>query len=377
VIGGLWAIVQPLFTMIIFSFFFGKLAGISGGGVPYPIFSYAGLLLWTYFTGALTAASGSMVASTSLITKVYFPRIIIPIAATITGILDYLVASTVLIALMLYFEITPTANILLVPITVILTWMLAMGMGFWLSAINVKYRDIGYVLPFFIQLMLFVTPVIYPSSIAPNFKLLLSLNPMTGIIDAHRAMILGGLPINWGSLGLSANPCFSHPIYSFSIFQKCRKILCRHYFRKNMSDIAIKVENISKKYEIGENKKYPTLRDKLVELPTRLFKGPKKTKEFWALKDVSFEVKKGEVVGIIGRNGAGKSTMLKILARITEPTSGKITMYGRVASMLEVGTGFNPELTGRENICLNGAIIGMTRQEIVAKFDDMSNFLGR
>ncbi|MCE7898387.1 ABC transporter ATP-binding protein, partial [Candidatus Microgenomates bacterium CPR3] len=108
-----------------------------------------------------------------------------------------------------------------------------------------------------------------------------------------------------------------------------------------MTDIAIKVENISKKYQIGENKTYPTLRDKLMELPNRLFKGPKKTKEFWALKDVSFEVKKGEVVGIIGRNGAGKSTMLKILARITEPTSGKVSMYGRDASMLEVGTGFN------------------------------------
>lgn len=143
-----------------------------------------------------------------------------------------------------------------------------------------------------------------------------------------------------------------------------------------MSDIAIKVENISKKYQIGENKTYPTLRDKLMELPNRLFKGPKKDKEFWALKDVSFEVKKGEVVGIIGRNGAGKSTMLKILARITEPTSGKITMHGRVASMLEVGTGFNPELTGRENIYLNGAIIGMKKSEITQKFSDIVAFSG-
>jgi len=143
-----------------------------------------------------------------------------------------------------------------------------------------------------------------------------------------------------------------------------------------MSDIAIKVENISKKYQIGENKTYPTLRDKLMELPNRLFKGPKKNKEFWALKDVSFEVKKGEVVGIIGRNGAGKSTMLKILARITEPTSGKITMYGRVASMLEVGTGFNPELTGRENIYLNGSIIGMKKTEIEQRFNDIVAFSG-
>lgn len=143
-----------------------------------------------------------------------------------------------------------------------------------------------------------------------------------------------------------------------------------------MSDIVIKVENISKRYQIGENKNFPTLRDKLMELPNRLFKGPKKSKEFWALKEVSFEVKKGEVVGIIGRNGAGKSTLLKILARITEPTSGRITMYGRVASMLEVGTGFNPELTGRENIYLNGAIIGMTKKEINQKFDDIVEFSG-
>ena len=141
-------------------------------------------------------------------------------------------------------------------------------------------------------------------------------------------------------------------------------------------DVVIKVENISKRYEIGETSSFVTLRDKLIELPSRIFKGPKRTKTFWALKDVSFEVRRGEVVGIIGKNGAGKSTLLKILARITEPTSGRITMHGRVASMLEVGTGFNPELTGRENIYLNGAIIGMARKEIDAKFADIVEFSG-
>lgn len=141
-------------------------------------------------------------------------------------------------------------------------------------------------------------------------------------------------------------------------------------------NIAIKVENLSKKYQIGEREKYITLRDKIMELPTQIFGGKKKKKEFWALKNVSFEIRKGEVVGVIGRNGAGKSTLLKILARITEPTEGKVTMKGRIASMLEVGTGFNPELTGRENIYLNGSILGMSHKEIKAKFDEILAFAG-
>lgn len=140
-------------------------------------------------------------------------------------------------------------------------------------------------------------------------------------------------------------------------------------------DIAIKVENISKKYIIGEKNSYITLRDHIMSLPKKLF-SRHKPKEFWALRNISFEVKKGEILGIIGRNGAGKSTLLKILSRITEPTTGLITMKGRVASLLEVGTGFNPELTGRENIYLNGAIIGMKRKEIRQKFEHIVEFSG-
>ena len=202
VIGGLWAIVQPFSTMVVFSFFFGYIAHISSGGVPYPIFSYAGLVLWTYFTGALGTAAGSMVGSAGLITKVYFPRIIVPIAATLVGLVDYCVALIVMAGLMLYFHVMPSAAILLLPLVVAMAWMLAAGIGFWLSAINVKYRDVGYVVPFFIQMLLFITPIIYPVSIAPNFKWLLLLNPMTGIIEAHRALLLGqAIPVT--ELGIS------------------------------------------------------------------------------------------------------------------------------------------------------------------------------
>lgn len=190
-IGGLWAILQPLTTMIVFSFFFGTIMNISSDGVPYPIFSYSGLILWVYFTSAVSAASGSLIGSANLITKVYFPRIIIPLAATMTGLVDYLISASLLGVLLIYFKIVPSLYILFILGIAILTWALASGIGLWLSAINVKYRDIRYAVPFFIQLMLFLTPVIYPISIAPNFKNLLILNPMTGLIETHRALILG------------------------------------------------------------------------------------------------------------------------------------------------------------------------------------------
>lgn len=199
-IGGIWAIIQPLTTMIIFSFFFGYLAQISGDGVPYPVFSYSGLVLWMYFANALTAASSSVVGASGLFTKVYFPRLIVPIAATMTGIVDYFIALVILVILMIVYHITPPLIIIFLPLLLSLTWLLATGIGFWLSAINVKYRDVGFIIPFFIQLMMYVTPVIYPVSIAPNFKHILALNPMTGIIETHRALMLGIRDINYASL---------------------------------------------------------------------------------------------------------------------------------------------------------------------------------
>jgi lipopolysaccharide transport system permease protein len=190
IIGGMWAIIQPFATMVIFSFFFGTIIKISSEGMPYPIFSYSGLVLWVYFTNAITAASNSLVANSSLITKIYFPRIIIPIASTITGLLDYLIALILVFLMMAYYQITPSINIFWLPIVVIMTTMLSVGIGFWLSAINVKYRDVQYAIPFFIQLLLFITPVIYPISIAPRFRFFLSLNPMSGLLEAHRNILI-------------------------------------------------------------------------------------------------------------------------------------------------------------------------------------------
>lgn len=204
VLGAGWAIIQPLFTMIVFTLFFGQMAKMPSDGIPYPIFSYSGLILWIYFTNAISFAGTSLVTSSNLISKVYFPRLIVPTSATLFGFIDYAMAFIVMGLLMAYYNFVPGITILMLPIILFMTWMLAAGVGYWLSALNVKYRDIGYIIPFFIQLWLFATPVIYPLSIVTGkYSFLLSLNPMSGLVEAHRQVILGYSDINFLSLGLS------------------------------------------------------------------------------------------------------------------------------------------------------------------------------
>jgi lipopolysaccharide transport system permease protein len=204
VIGVLWAVIQPLTTMVVFSFFFGKIAKIPSEGVPYPIFSFAGLILWTYFTGAITQSSNSVIGNTNLISKVYFPRLIIPLASTMVGLIDYAIALIILLGLMLYFGYIPTINIILLPFILFITWILAAGLGFWFSSTNVLFRDVKFLIGFIIQLWLYATPVIYPLSVAGQFEWLVKLNPMTGLIETHRAIFLGVSSLQLGLLAFSA-----------------------------------------------------------------------------------------------------------------------------------------------------------------------------
>jgi len=204
VLGGLWAIIQPVFTMVVFTLFFGRLAKIPSDGIPYPIFVYAGLLPWTYFANALANSGNSLVGSANLISKVYFPRIIIPGSSSLAGLLDFFVAMMVLFVMMAYYDFVPGAEILLFPFLVGLTFLCAVGVGLWLSALNVQYRDIRYVIPFLIQLWMFVSPVIYPVSMVPEkYQWMLALNPMGGVISAYRASLLGHMPVDWFLLGIS------------------------------------------------------------------------------------------------------------------------------------------------------------------------------
>lgn len=221
VIGVAWAIFQPLFTMIIFSIFFGKLAGMPSDDIPYPIFVYVGLLLWQFFSGSLTDISNCLINDKAIITKVYFPRILLPISATVTKFIDFLVACVILIGLMFYYGYMPhLSGLLILPLLVFITFMAALGLGLFLSALNVKYRDVRYILPFFIQSMMFVTPVIYPASLAGIWSWFLAMNPMTGVIKAARAAILGNFPINWTLLGISGLACFLIFIFGLYYFNK-------------------------------------------------------------------------------------------------------------------------------------------------------------
>ena len=224
-LGVAWAIIQPLLTMLISTLIFGRLGGIGAhtGGVPYPIFAYAGLLPWTFFSNAITASGNSLVGSANLITKVYFPRMIIPGAAVAAGLVDFLIAFVLLIGLMLYYKVTLTWNLLLFPGLVFLTTLLAIGVGMWLSALNVKYRDIRFALPFIVQLWMFVSPVFYPASLLPEkWRLAFQLNPLTGIIEGYRSSIFGR-PINWTSLGISTFITLILLVYASYSFRRMEK----------------------------------------------------------------------------------------------------------------------------------------------------------
>ena len=205
IVGIGWAVFQPFMTMVVFSVFFGKLIQVPSDGIPYPIFVYTGLLFWQLFSSALGDTSNSLIANASIVTKVYFPRIILPLADTANKFVDLFFASLALIYLVFHYGYVPQlSGILLIPVLLIITSATAVGAGLMLASINVKYRDVRYILPFFMQLLLFLTPVIYPASIAGKYAWLLSLNPMTGVIKAARAGLLGTGPIGWYSLAISS-----------------------------------------------------------------------------------------------------------------------------------------------------------------------------
>jgi homopolymeric O-antigen transport system permease protein len=195
-IGAAWAVIQPFMTMVVFSLFFGRLAKIPANGLPYPVFYYCALLPWIYFAGALQSATNVVVEQQRVITKIYFPRVVLPISAVLGGLVDFAISFGVLLALMAYYGIAPTAATLWLPVFLLLAILTALGMGLWLSALNAFYRDVRYVVPFLVQFWMFASPVAYPSSLVPErWQWLYGLNPMAGVIEGFRWALTGqGLP---------------------------------------------------------------------------------------------------------------------------------------------------------------------------------------
>ncbi|MDA2918204.1 ABC transporter permease [Desulfobacterota bacterium AH_259_B03_O07] len=192
VLGAAWAIIQPFFTMLVFSLFFGKLAKIPSDNIPYPIFSYAALVPWTFFANGLNQSSNSLVDSANLIRKVYFPRLAIPISSVLSGFLDFVLAFIVLLGMMVYFKISPTWNIVWLPLLLLLAFITSIGVGLWFSTLNVEYRDVRYIIPFVTQFWLFATPIAYPSSLLSEpWRTLYGINPMVGVVEGFRWALLG------------------------------------------------------------------------------------------------------------------------------------------------------------------------------------------
>ena len=192
VLGAAWAVIQPFMTTVVFSLFFGLLAKVPSEGVPYPIFAYTALVPWSYFQNTLTQISNSMVLGRDLIGKVYFPRILIPVAALLSGLLDFGISFAVLLVLMIYYGIAPTLNVVFLPILLLFAIITSLGVGLWLATLNVMYRDVAFIAPFLVQVWLFATPIAYPSSLVPaRWRIWYGINPMTGVVEGFRWAMLG------------------------------------------------------------------------------------------------------------------------------------------------------------------------------------------
>lgn len=192
ILGAAWAILQPFLTMVVFSIFFGRLAQVPSDDLPYPVFAYSALVPWTFFANGLTQATNSIVSNAGMVKKTYFPRLTLPVATVMAGLVDFALALAVLIGMMFFFHIVPTNNIIWLPLLLLLALVTSMGASLWFAALNVQFRDVRYIVPFLVQFWLFLTPIAYPSSIVPEqWRLIYSLNPMVGVVEGFRWALLG------------------------------------------------------------------------------------------------------------------------------------------------------------------------------------------
>lgn len=224
IIGVAWVLFQPFISMVVFTIFFGNFAKMPTDGAPYPIFVFIGLLFWQFFSSSLSDISNCLISNQNIISKVYFPRIILPLSMIFTRLVDLMVASFILIILMVYYQFIPSlSGFVIFPILVTVSAIAALGLGLFFASLNIKYRDVRYILPFFIQLLMFVTPVVYSSSILGSYGWILALNPMAGVIKTARSEFLHSYATNWTQFGLSVIACLAVFIIGFLYFRAVEK----------------------------------------------------------------------------------------------------------------------------------------------------------
>jgi ABC-type polysaccharide/polyol phosphate transport system ATPase subunit len=373
VFGGAWALVQPLAGAAIFTVVFGRLADLPSDGIPYLVFAFAGFTLWTYFSSSLNTARASLVSNAPLITKVYFPRLAAPVAGVLPGFVDLAASLPLLALMMLWTGTAPTLAILAAPLMLLGAVVIALGFGMLFAALTVQYRTCSRSSAWWCSSgSRHAGGLLEQPRRGPVARRLLPQpdgrrDGRVAVVAARRAGTrVGGAHLRGRGAGL---PRRRRP----RLLPQRAPVRRPHLMGRN----AIEVDAVSKRYLLGEDHAgTQNLRETISGAVRRRGRDRRARDEVWSLRDVTFDVPEGAALGVIGRNGAGKSTLLKVLTRITEPTSGVCRTRGRVGSLLEVGTGFHPELTGRENVYLNGAILGMGRRAIERTFDEIVDFAG-
>ena len=378
-VGAGWAVLQPLGLTAVFAIFFRRVITLPVQGLPYAVFMLPAMVLWQFFSKSFSLAGVSLSTNYDTVTKVFFPRIYLPLAMIIGGLVDLAFALGATALVMLVYQRGPSGAIVLAPLFVLMAVLAAFGFGVWFAAFDARFRDLRLALPFVLQLWFFITPIVYSSVFIPyRFRWAYHLNPMAGAVEGFR----------WALLADVASPCDGRPSAVGSrrrrgdgerrlLLPARRRCDRRHPVGVAMGDVVITTEDLGKRYRARV-----TGRGRIRDAVSESLRARKRDENrasmvpFWALRHVDLEVMAGQVTGIIGRNGAGKSTLLKLLSRITTPTEGRAEIIGRVGSLLEVGTGFHIDLTGRENVFFSGAVLGMSRAEVRRKLDDIVAFAG-
>ena len=372
VLGVFWSLLYPVLMMAVMAIVFSNVFKFSTPGVSYLAFLQIGLTYFNYFSEASNLAMSSVVANFGLINKVYLPKYIFPFSKCVFVGINFLLTLIPLYAVILLTGTGLCWWHLLLPFSFLCLFMFTVGMGFILSTIAVFLRDMFYIYGIIITIWTYLTPIMYDLTILnPTFAFVLKFNPLYQYINFARTIILYH---NCPTLGQFAG-CFISALVVFVIgivvFKKKQDKCLRGEDMKD--NIMIEVNDVSMRFNLGIEKGF-SLKQGFVDLFNKEKRKNKKKNEFWALKDVDFKVNKGEVVGFIGSNGAGKSTLLKAVAGVMKPTKGCVKAYGNICPMIELGAGFDMDLTARENIYLNGAVMGYSKELIDAKFNDIVEF---